>query len=208
MSERHTAEIAARMQRIPTTWHTWIIVLLASGSLVVEALDIGSLGIILPIIRKTMALTPSEVGLLAASSALGIVIGMIPAGGLADRFGRKSLLLGGTIWFAGMTILAAFSPNFYVLLALRALSGLGMAPAFIMPYAIVSEFVSATSRAAFAGLLEFLPWHRLPVAAVPGLLIVPNFEPEMAWRVFLLVAGAPIIYVWVIWKWLPSHPVG
>jgi MFS transporter, putative metabolite:H+ symporter len=206
MSERHAAEIAARMRRIPTTWHTWIIVLLASGSLVVEALDIGSLGIILPIIRKTMALTPSEVGMLAASSALGIVIGMIPAGGLADRFGRKNLLLGGTIWFAGMTILAAFSPNFAVLLALRALSGLGMAPAFIMPYAIVSEFVSATSRAAFAGVLESSLGIGYLLPPFLGLLIVPNFEPEMAWRVFLLVAGAPIVYVWVIWKWLPESP--
>ena len=206
MSTRHTAEIAARMQRIPTTRHTWIIVLLAAGSLVVEALDIGSLGIILPIIRKTMGLTPSEIGILAASSALGIVFGMIPAGRLADRFGRKRLLLGGTIWFAGMTILAAFSPNFYVLLTLRALSGLGMAPAFIIPYAIVSEFVSATSRAAFAGLLEASLGIGYLLPPFLGLIIVPNLAPEIAWRVFLLIAGAPIIYVAVIWKWLPESP--
>lgn len=73
-----------------------------------------------------MTLTPSDVGLLAAASAVGIVLGMIPAGHLADRYGRKPLLISGTVWFAGGTVLAAFSPNFAVLLIIRGLSGLGM----------------------------------------------------------------------------------
>ena len=206
MHEHHAALIAARMQRIPTTRYTWFIVLLAAGSLIVEALDIGALGIILPIIKNVMALTPSDTGLLAASSAVGIVVGMIPAGRLADRFGRKRLLLGGCLWFASMTMLAAFSPNFTVLLALRALSGLGMAPAFIMPYSIVSEFVSQTSRTAFAGVLETALGIGYLLPPVLGLFILPNFTPEIAWRIFLVVAGLPVLYVWVIWKYLPESP--
>jgi putative MFS transporter len=194
------------MQRIPTTRHAWAIVLLAAGALVVEALDIGSLGIILPVIKSTMALSPSEIGMLAASSALGIVFGMIPAGSLADRYGRKRLLVGGTIWFASLTMLAAFSPNFTVLLVLRALSGLGMAPAFIMPYAIVSEFVSSTTRAAFAGLLETALGVGYLLPPILGLVIVPNFAPDIAWRIFLFVAGLPLLYVWVIWRHLPESP--
>ena len=98
--------VAARMERIPNTGYSWMIVLLVSGALIVEALDIGTLGTILPVVRKVMALTASDIGLLAASSALGIVIGMIPAGHLADRYGRKPLLMVGTVWFAGGTVLA------------------------------------------------------------------------------------------------------
>ena len=206
MSEKRSAEIAARMQRIPTTRHAWAIVLLVAGALVVEALDIGSLGIVLPVIKSTMLLSPSEVGMLAASSALGIVFGMIPAGRLADRYGRKRLLIGGTIWFAGLTMLAAFSPNFTVLLLLRGLSGLGMAPAFITPYAIVSEFVSSTSRAAFAGVLETALGVGYLLPPILGLLIVPNFAPDVAWRIFLFMAGLPLVYVWVIWRHLPESP--
>ena len=142
MSRTDPAEVAARMDRIPNTRWTWVVVCLVSGALIVEALDIGTLGTILPVVRKVMVLTPSDVGLLAASSALGIVIGMIPAGHLADRYGRKPLLMAGTLWFASGTVLAAFSPNFAVLLIIRGLSGLGMAATFIMPFSIVSEFVS------------------------------------------------------------------
>ena len=51
-------------------------------------------------------------------------------------------------------MLSAAASNYTTLVLLRGLSGLGMARAFIMPYSIVSEFVSATTRTAFAGLLE------------------------------------------------------
>src|SRR5262249_22032437 len=148
------ALLLARLQRIPTTWHSWVIVLLAAGALVIEALNIGSLSITLPIIKKTMALTPRDTGMLAAASALGIVIRLIPTRYLADRFGRKRLLIFGVMWFAGGTVISAFSPNFAVLVMLRGLTGLGMAPAFIMPYTLTSEIVSATTRTAFAALLE------------------------------------------------------
>lgn len=206
MMQADPAAIAARMERIPNTRYTWAIVFLVAGALIVEALDIGSLGTILPIVKTVMKLSPSDVGLLAASSALGIVIGMIPAGHLADRYGRKPLLIGGMIWFASGTIIAAFSPNFAVLLILRGLSGLGMAATFIMPYSIVSEFVSRTSRGAFSGLLESALGIGYLLPPVLGLIVVPLFAPELAWRVFLVLAGLPLIYVWVVWWFLPESP--
>jgi MFS transporter, putative metabolite:H+ symporter len=206
MTHADPAAVAARMERIPNTRYTWVIVLLVAGALIVEALDIGSLGTILPIVKKVMDLRPSDVGLLAASSALGIVIGMIPAGYLADRYGRKPLLIGGMIWFASGTMIAALSPNFTVLLIVRSVSGLGMAATFIMPYSIVSEFVSRTSRGAFSGLLESALGLGYLLPPILGLIIVPLFAPEVAWRVFLVLAGLPLVYVWVIWWFLPESP--
>ncbi len=204
--KRAAALLAARLQRIPTTRYTWLFVVLGAGALVVEALDIGSLGIILPTIRKLMHLTPANIGELAASSALGIVIGMIPCGYLADRYGRKRLLIGGVLWFAGGTMLSAFSPNFGVLLVLRGLCGLGMAPAFIMPYSLLSELVSATTRTAFSSVLETALGIGYILPPVLAFVIVPVFPPDLSWRVFLFVAGLPFLYVWFIWKYLPESP--
>jgi MFS transporter, putative metabolite:H+ symporter len=206
MTHADPATTAARMERIPNTSYTWAVVFLVAGALIVEALDIGSLGTILPIVKKVMDLTPSDVGLLAASSALGIVIGMIPAGHLADRYGRKPLLIGGMIWFASGTMIAALSPNYTVLLIVRGLSGLGMAATFIMPFSIVSEFVSRTSRGAFSGLLESALGAGYLLPPILGLIVVPTVAPELAWRVFLVLAGLPLIYVWVIWRYLPESP--
>lgn len=133
-TDLRAAQLAARLQRIPTSRASWMLVILAAGALVIEALDIGSLSIILPGVKVMWQLTPAQVGMLAAASALGIAIGMVPAGRLADRFGRKRLLVGGVIWFCTGTMLSAASPNYPTLMLLRGVSGLGMAPAFIMPY--------------------------------------------------------------------------
>ncbi len=205
-TDLRAAQLAARLQRIPTSSATWMLVLLAAGALVIEALDIGSLSIILPGIRKLWQLTPAQVGILAAASALGIAIGMIPAGRLADRLGRKRLLVGGVLWFCAGTMLAAASPNYQTLVLIRGLSGLGMAPVFIMPYAIVSEFVSATTRTAFAALLETALGVGYMLPPLLGILVMPNFEPDVSWRVFLVIAGLPVVYVWVIIRYLPESP--
>lgn len=205
-TDLRAAQLAARLERIPTSSATWMLVILAAGALVIEALDIGSLSIILPGVKALWHLSPSQVGTLAASSALGIAIGMIPAGRLADRLGRKRLLVGGLLWFCAGTMLAAASPNYITLVLLRGLSGLGMAPVFIMPYSIVSEFVSATTRTAFAALLETALGVGYLLPPLLGILVLPHFSADVSWRVFLVIAGLPVAYVWVIIRYLPESP--
>ena len=198
--------LLARLQRLPTTRYTWAFVSLLAGAFIIEAFDIGSLSVILPILKPLMQLSPLQVGLLVASSVIGLTIGMIPAGFLADRFGRKRVLIGGMLWFAGLTLVSALAPDFRTLLLLRGFSGLGMAPAFIVPSALVSEMVSSRTRAAFAGVLEAALGIGYVAVPILGLVVLPRFAPEIAWRMFLLIAGLPITYVWVLWRYLPESP--
>ena len=89
-------------------------------------------------------------------------------------------------------------------MVIRGLSGLGMAPAFIMPYSIVSEFVSATTRTAFAGLLETALGIGYLLPPLLGILVMPHFSADIGWRVFLVIAGLPVVYVGVIIHYLPE----
>jgi len=203
---REALLLSARLQRLPPTRDTIHFVLLLAGALVVEAFDIGSLSVILPILKPLMHLSAVQIGLLAAASAVGLTLGMIPAGFLADRFGRKQLLISGVLWFAGLTFISALAPGYRTLLLLRGLSGLGMAPAFTMPYALVLELVPARTRAAYASVLEAALGIGYVSVPLLGLVVLPNFAPEVAWRLFLLIAGLPSAYVWVLWKYLPESP--
>ena len=198
--------LAARLQRLPTTRYTCAFVLLLAGALIIEAFDIGSLSVILPILKPLMHFSAMEVGMLAASSTVGITIGMIPAGLLADHFGRKPVLIGSVLWFSGLTLVSALAPDFRTLLILRGLSGLGMGATFIMPYALLVELVSSRTRAAFAGVLESALGIGYVTVPILGLVVLPSFAPDVAWRVFLLIGGLPIAYVWVLWKYLPESP--
>lgn len=203
---RESLLLSARLQRLPTTRYTFAFVALLAGAFIVEAFDIGSLSVILPILKPLMHLSAGQVGMLAASSTVGITIGMIPAGLLADRFGRKRVLIGGMLWFSGMTLISALAPDYRTLLMLRCLSGLGMGATFIMPYALLVELVSPRTRAGFAGVLEASLGTGYVAVPILGLIVLPNFAPDVAWRVFLLIAGLPIAYVWVLWKYLPESP--
>jgi putative MFS transporter len=198
--------LSARLNRLPTTRHAYALVLLLAGASVIEAFDIGCLSVILPILKPLMHLSAVEVGMLAASSTVGVTLGMIPAGFLADRFGRKRVLIGGMLWFSALTMVAGLAPGFRTLLVLRGLSGLGTGATFIMPYALLVEFMSSRTRAGFAGVLEASLGVGYVAVPLVGLVVLPMFEPAIAWRLFLLIAGLPIVYVGVLWKYLPESP--
>ncbi len=198
--------IAHRMDRIPVTSFTWRIVLLGSLAWFIESLSIGAIGVVIPVLKKTMILTPSDIGLLAVASTIGIVVGLIPAGQLADRYGRKTVLVWGIVEYSVLTILCAASVNFVVLVVLRFLSGLGMGAVFPLPYAITGEFVPRNRRTLFNGFMDASLSIGYFIAPLLGLLILPHLPPTISWRVFFIVSGLPLISAWFIHKFLPESP--
>lgn len=204
--QNEALQIARRMDRLPITGLTWRIVLLGSLAWFIESLSVGAIGVVIPVLKKTMTLTAGEVGVLAVASTIGIVIGLIPAGQLADRFGRKTVLIWGIVEYSLFTILCAFSPNLIILVILRFLSGLGMGAVFPLPYAITGEFVPLNRRTTFNGVMDAALSIGYFVAPLLGLAILPALRPGIAWRVFFVVSGIPLISAWLIYKYLPESP--
>src|SRR5947207_1234127 len=85
--------IPARIDRLPVSREIWGIMLLAGVAWLVESYDVGVIGSVLPSLQKEFQLGAFSVGLLAIASTLGIVIGVIPAGWMADSIGRKKILI-------------------------------------------------------------------------------------------------------------------
>src|SRR5438270_10249654 len=83
--------ISARIDRLPLSREIWGIMLLAGVAWLVESYDVGIIGSVLPSLTKEFQLGAFSVGLLAIASTLGIVIGVIPAGWMADTIGRKKI---------------------------------------------------------------------------------------------------------------------
>jgi len=175
---------AARLERLPVTWLTWRIVILAGLAWFTEALSIGSLGVSLPALRATLHLTAGNVGSLVAAQTFGVVIGLIPAGRFADRFGRKRILIGGIVWYSLFTFLCGLAPGYSALLAIRFLAGLGMGAIFPLPYSIVCEFVRKTHRTMFNGFMDACLSIGYFVAPLLGFIVFPRFSAAMSWRIF------------------------
>lgn len=198
--------VVARLERLPMTPYLWMLVLVAGGAWFVESLSIGATGVILPVLKPLWHLTAAQVGFLAVSSTVGVVVGLIPAGRIGDRIGRVRLLTYGILVYSGLTLLSSLSPNYDTLVALRLLAGLGMGAVFPLPYSIVSEFVSRTRRTWLSGVLDACLSVGYFIAPLLGLLILPHVAPNLSWRLFLVAAGLPLLYALVVRRVMPESP--
>jgi putative MFS transporter len=198
--------IGERIERLPKTWWTYKVLLLCSLAWLIEAFDIGLVGVVLPTLRDLWGLQPGHVSQLAVASTIGIVIGVIPSGIMADRIGRKRMLMLGMAWSTVFTLLCALAQTIGWLVALRFLAGLGMGAMFPLPYAMMSEFVPSRTRGAFTGIMDSLLSAGYFISPLLGALIIPNMLPDAGWRTLFVLGGLPIIYVFVIAKFLPESP--
>src|SRR4029077_7324668 len=101
--------LLARLDRVPVNRHILFLVGLLGVIWILEAFDIGIIAPVLFILKNEWQLSPSSTGLIGSAGTLGIVLGLLPAGRIADRFGRKTTLVGGIVVFSIVTFLASFA---------------------------------------------------------------------------------------------------
>lgn len=178
--------------------------LLAGIAWLIESYDIGIVGNVLPALRQVYHLSTFDVGLLTASSTLGIVAAVIPSGWVADRFGRKRVLVLGTAWYALFSLACGFAPSVPVLIALRFVAGFGMGAVFPIPYAMASEYMPRRFRGAMTGILDSFLSAGYFLAPLVAFATIPHLAPTHGWRALFYVGGLPLLYVPVLMKWLPE----
>ena len=76
----------------------------------VESYDIGLTGSVLPSLTALYHLNTGLKSAVSISSSAGVVLGIVPAGFLADRVGRKRVMVGGTVVYSILTFLTGFAP--------------------------------------------------------------------------------------------------
>lgn len=90
-----------------------------------EILGTMSINPVLPGIAREFELSPQQIGWVTTAFVVPIAVGGPICGILADRFGRKIILVPSLFLFAIAGVACAFAPNFQILLAWRFLQGVG-----------------------------------------------------------------------------------
>jgi MFS transporter, putative metabolite:H+ symporter len=198
--------IPERIDRLPASREIWRILLLAGVAWLIESYDIGIMGNALPSLSAQYQPSSFLTGTLTTASTFGLVIAIIPAGRLADRIGRKQVLILGTAWYALFTLLCGFSSNISLLIAFRFISGLGMGAVFPIPYAMASELTSRHIRGAMTAFLDSFLSFGYFLSPLLALWLIPNLGVDVGWRILFYIGGIPLLYVPVLYKWLPESP--
>ena len=198
--------LLARLDRVPVNRYILFLVGLLGVIWILEAFDIGIIAPVLFLLKNEWHLSPSSTGLIGSAGTLGIVLGLLPAGRLADRFGRKTTLVGGIVIFSIFTFVAAFSKDVTALAICRFIAGLGQGAVFPVPYLLLSEFVNKQWRGTAVGLANSLLGFSYGLNTLAGALIVGRMPDAQAWVTLLMIGGAPLLIVPFIIKFLPESP--
>lgn len=181
----------------------------AIGAIIVDTLLLGIVVPLLPTIQTRTGTGEAGVGLALAAYAIPLALVSIPFGALADRIGRRPLLVGGLLLTAAGSVLIAVSESLTALVAGRMVQGVGGAGSWIAALALVSDLsrpgrrgeaigfaLAANSAGAIAGpalggvaggTIGFAaPFLIVAVAAVgltvASLAAVPRDQPDQAAR--------------------------
>jgi MFS transporter, putative metabolite:H+ symporter len=197
---------ADRLDRLPPSrWLTGVMGILFLGWLL-ESYDIGLTGSVLPSLTHVYHLSTGAESLVVIASTVGIVLGIVPAGRLADRWGRKPVLIGGTVVYAVLSFGTAFAANADQIIVLRLLAGLAMGAVFPLPYAYAAEVCPPSVRGRFTGFADSFLSVGYFLSPLFAAVLIPSVDDDTGWRVMFLLGAAPLLFAVLAWRFLPESP--
>lgn len=153
-----------------------------------EGFDLQAAGITAPRYAPEFHLLPAQVGMTFTANTFGLFVGAVIGGWLADRVGRRVVLVASMALFGIFSIATAYVQSYDTLVAMRLLTGLGLGGAMPNLIAFISEAGSAPRSAMRVTVMT----SAIPVGgAIAGLLVLLN--PTMSWRTIFHFGGWPPI---------------
>src|SRR5262245_34077119 len=104
------------------------------------------MGFIAPQLKMDWGITAQVLGPVLSAALIGLAVGALVAGPLADRYGRRIVLVCSVFFFGLWTLATAYSTSIEMMVALRFLTGLGLGAAMPNASTLVSEFAPTRSR--------------------------------------------------------------
>ncbi|MBQ0825898.1 MFS transporter [Streptomyces tagetis] len=167
-----------------------------------DGLDMFIYGSVLPhmLAEKALGITPGQAGDLGGYATFGMLVGALAAGTVADRIGRKKLMVGCVALFSLASGVCALSPTVAVFGIGRTLAGIGLGGLLPTAISMVTDYAPRGRAALTIGLLMTAHHAGGILSAYVALWIV---EP-LGWRAAFWVCVAPLLFVPVLARFLPE----
>lgn len=171
-----------------------------------DAFEVSIVGNVLGILQKLWDVTTEQASLLVSVWLIGIMIGALLFGYLADRFGRRKLFILTLLLYSTFTVVSALSPGYYTFLCFRFLTAIGVGAEYSAINAAIGELIPARYRGrASATVMNFWPLGTI-VAGVISLCFISWLPASIGWRLaFVLGAVIALFTVWARMV-LPESP--
>jgi AAHS family 3-hydroxyphenylpropionic acid transporter len=166
-----------------------------------EGFDVQAAGVAARGMTPEFHCTPADLGMFFSASGIGLLIGSVVGGAIADRRGRKLVLIASVGLFGAFSLLTAVMPNLPLLAGARFLTGLGLGGALPNLIAMATESSGPGVRNRSVGIA----YVGMPIGGALASLLA-FFIPSGAWRELFWVGGlAPLLIVLALMYFLSDQ---
>jgi AAHS family 4-hydroxybenzoate transporter-like MFS transporter len=177
------------------------LLLTCAAVLFLDGFDTTAIGYVAPVLAREWGLGKGALGPVFSAGLFGLMIGALILGPLADRVGRRKIIIFSTLTFGLGALVTAFVQDVNTLFAIRFLTGLGLGGAMPNAIALTSEFSPRRRRATMV-MIMFVGFS---IGAALGGLLAAALIPQFGWRSVFVVGGvAPLLLAPILALRLPE----
>jgi MFS transporter, putative metabolite:H+ symporter len=199
-------QIAARLERLPySSWHRNMRLIICSAWFF-DAFDSITIAYVLPSLIAFWHLNPPQIpqmiGSLIGVGFAGQLIGAIAFGWIGERWGRLNSMVVTLLIFTLGGLACAFTTTYDQMWWLRFVQGIGLGGEVPLMAAYVNEFAKAVGRGRFSLSAQVLFSIGLPICALIGVYVVPNW----GWQWMFVIGAVPALIAIPLRLMLPESP--
>ncbi|CCE09268.1 protocatechuate transporter (MFS superfamily) [Bradyrhizobium sp. STM 3843] len=169
----------------PFSGFQWLIFGLCFVIVLLDGFDTAAIGFIAPSLLKEWGIEKSALGPVLSAALFGLAAGALFSGPLADRLGRKVVLVASVLVFSLACLASAFATNLTELTVLRCVTGIGLGAAMPNAVTLLSEYCPQRLRATMTNLM----FCGFPLGAAFGGFLAAWMIPQWGWRSVLTLGG-------------------
>lgn len=178
------------------------------ASILIEAWDLYAISFVLIYINQAFHPSPLALGLAAAATQGGALIGALIGGWLSDRIGRRAIFLSTMIMFVVFGLAQAFATSMAMLIVIRFILGLPLGSDISNGYTYIIESMPHGEREVMGNRWQFMfaVGEILSIGLV-ALLILSGLQADLLWRVALGFGAVPAAILFILRHKLPETVV-
>src|SRR3712207_5675550 len=190
MADGRTLDVQTFLNEHPFSGYQWLIFALCFFIVLLDGFDTAAIGYIAPSLITEWGVERPALAPVLSAALFGLAFGALSSGPLADRLGRKRVLVGSVLIIGAACLASAFSGSLNQLVIWRFITGLGLGAAMPNAVTLMSEYCPSGRRA----MLTNAMFCGFPLGAAFGGFLAAWMIPQWGWRSVLVLGGvAPLV---------------
>lgn len=169
----------------PLCGYQKLIILLGFIVVALDGFDITLMGFIAPELKSEWGVSNQQLGMVMSAALVGLTIGALLSGPLADWLGRKVIIINSVFFFGVWTLVTAFSHTIDQMIFFRFMTGLGLGAAMPNVGTLISEYAPEKKRS----FIITVVFCGFTFGAALGGFAASWIIPQMGWHALLLLGG-------------------